>query len=852
MPPHPSPALPVIARGALATAAAALAACLAALGGAASVSATPLQYDCGPAHSAVWPGCTRLTPADLAAPAAASAPAPLSAAGWLRREGLSAHTRLHREPVANASRGTTEPPPIWTNAITQDAILGTAPNTLLLPAAPGEYDLFLLCGTSDPAHRNQYFDFTVQVGPHARRVQIEGCYQFRPVRFHVTHPGGPLALVFTPRSKWVLNAVLAWTAADAEAVHREVLTPLAEATWRLPPDEWARWQLEPEPASGPAPACTPAERARGFRVWSRAPFAPVYPHTAPRSDELDPTLRVFAPAGERTVTNVIVTPLADLVGARLTVSALGPIPASAVEVRRVRYGRARPNYTTLHRYRIVPDILERVPGAGGAAGETATGPSVAGRPAAGRAAVAAPGTRDAATPFRADDATGFFPEAATAIDAAVAAPGLALPAEENTRFWLTLHVPAGTPAGHYAGHVTFATAAGATATVPLQVRVLPLQLEDDPSKSFAIYYRHPYDQAARAPDAVSRDYFRRKAELEHADLVAHGTRAVVLSCWSRPADAQGNFSFDWELLAAKFDLWRRHGFVGPAVMGIPTEGVYEKHVHARYGSHLRGVQVPPPAFAAEITALVRTIEAERQRRGWPEFLYYPVDEPSTDPTAVRFMATVLAAVQAAGVRTYVTADPTHDAFAPLRPHVDVWCTQPFAPTREEVLADGRAEYWCYPNHINGENDHTPTAGARMTYGFGFWRAGFRALIPWIYQSSTGDPYNYLDGATMDFFNRSEPDGTPLPVALWEAYREGWTDYRYLYTLERRLDAARRDPRPSVRAAAEQAAATRATVWEAIRVQPKYQHDDLWPAAAFDVYRWLIAEQILALDAALRR
>ena len=74
----------------------------------------------------------------------------------------------------------------------------------------------------------------------------------------------------------------------------------------------------------------------------------------------------------------------------------------------------------------------------------------------------------------------------------------------------------------------------------------------------------------------------------------------------------------------------------------------------------------------------------------------------------------------------------------------------------------------------------------MTWGFGFWKSGFRTLIPWIYQSSNGDPWNYLDGTSMDFFNRSTPDGEPIPVAMWEAYREGIDDGRYLYTLERLL------------------------------------------------------------------
>jgi hypothetical protein len=327
----------------------------------------------------------------------------------------------------------------------------------------------------------------------------------------------------------------------------------------------------------------------------------------------------------------------------------------------------------------------------------------------------------------------------------------------------------------------------------------------------------------------------------------------VLSAWSPPADAQGRFQFRWELLEEKLALWKKHGFRGPIVMSFNTDGVYRKHMRESYGSHLRGVKEPPEEFGRELTALVRAIEAERQKRGWPEFLYYPVDEPSTEPAAVNFMVTVLKACKAAGVRTYVTADPTHEQFEPLRPWVDVWCTQPFAPDRETVLADMRArrvEYWCYPNHVNGENDHTPVAGARMTYGFGFWRSGFVTLIPWIYSWRIGDPFNYLDGSSMDFFNRHAPDGTPMPVALWEAYREGYDDYRYVFTLEQLIAAARRSGKPAANQAAESAARELKFVWDSIRVQTKYKHDGLWAPAEFDVYRWLIAQQILAVQAAL--
>jgi hypothetical protein len=160
------------------------------------------------------------------------------------------------------------------------------------------------------------------------------------------------------------------------------------------------------------------------------------------------------------------------------------------------------------------------------------------------------------------------------------------------------------------------------------------------------------------------------------------------------------------------------------------------------------------------------------------------------------------------------------------------------------------EYWCYPNHVNGENDHTPVAGARMTYGFGFWHSGFKTLIPWIYSYDEGDPFNYLDGYYMDFFNRHEPDGTPIPVAMWEAYREGYDDYRYVYTLESLIAEAKRGGKPAAVRAATEAEKELSGVWDAIRVQPKYKYDGLWSPAEFDAYRWLVARQILSLQEAL--
>ncbi len=745
-------------------------------------------FDLGAADSALREGFTRVTPETIYSDDRGF--------GWRTDEGLTARVRAWTGEVENASRGTTEPPPIYTNAITEDVIMGDNEGEFVARVPPGRYWVYTLSGVSERMS-SQHFDFTVGVGEAEARVQIEGGYRYEKRLLETAAEGGQITVRFVPRNLWLANAILIWPVSEDAKVRQEIIEPLERETFLLPPEEWAKWSEEPHVDDAPFPDIPAADERRGYLIHRRHYLEPVYPNTVPLAHTLNPSLRAFASPGEYEPLTFTVYPLRELKAIRVEVSDLrsrgNVIPAEQIDVRRVRYMLARPNYRVLHTYREVPDVLEH-------------------------------------------------------FDA------LDLAAKVNQRFWLTVHVPEDAAPGTYTGEAKFVVPGVEATRVPITLRVLPIRLREDPDKIYGIYYRHPYDRMASAPDEVSREYFRRKAELEHADMLAHGTRNVTLSAWCPPADEDGNFAFNFDLLAEKLSLWRKYDFKPPIVMGINTGGVYRKHMGESYGSHLRTVKDPPQAFCDELTAMVKTLEAERKQRGWPEFLYYPIDEPGRSEEAVQFMIKVLKAVKAAGVKSYLTADPTHEAFQPFRPYVDVWCTQPFDPDRETILADTRergAQYWCYPNHVAGENDHTPVAGARMTYGFGFWRSGFRTLIPWIYQANIGDPFNYLDGSAMDFMNRSGPDGTPIPVTLWEAYREGYDDYRYIYTLEQLIAEAANAGQPRAKGAAKRAEEELRSVWDAIEVQTKYKYDDLWAPEEFDVYRWVVASQILELQQAMK-
>ena len=755
------------------------------------VQAKVYRFDMGTEASELRPGFARVT--------AKSRYTPQAGFGWRETDGLKEHYRHYsREWEVNESRGRTQPPPIYTNEVTCDAVISKRPATFLVDLEPGLYTVYLLSGLSAGSSR-EYHWFDIAAGEAKATAKIPGPYIFERSVLRVKTDGEPLAVDLAPQTDWMLAALLVFPTAEESRIRAEFLDALEKEIYFLPPDVAQQWNETFHEDSRPLPPFEESDRRRGYALFARHWSEVIYPNTVPRQSELSPRLEIFASPGEYEPVTFTVHPLKDLSGIRVTAGELrsenGVIAADHVEVRYVRYMLVRPNYSTFFSYHVAPDVLVR----------------------------------------------------RESVDAK---------AGENQRFWITVKVPDNAEPGMYQGRLQVAAGGAAASEVPLKLRVLPIRLQKDPEHIYGMYYRDPLSLLSDDNTPQANDYFRRKAEMERKDMVEHGMNSHISGVSGLSRGDRGNWTMDGEETDRRIAFDRKYGLADkPLVVQFPVGWWYSKLVDPKgTGSHLRLVRPDvPQSFFDEVTKMVQAIEQTRQKYGWPEFLYYPIDEPSTNPDSVRFMVGVLKACkQVPGVRTYVTADPTHEQFEPMWPYVDVWCCQPFVwdhETIERLSKEKNVEFWCYPNHISGENDHTPVRGARMTWGFGLWRSGFKTLIPWIYQSDVSDPWNYLDGTAMDFVNRSTPEGEPIPVTLWEAYREGIDDGRYLYTLKQLCE---RGKRQGGRAAelAESAGEELAFIWDSIRVQEKYKYDDLWSGADFDAYRWLLASKILELQEAI--
>ena len=746
-----------------------------------AANANPCIFDFGTKDSPLYPGAVRITEAGG------------EKAKWCFDGAKSSVNPVTREWNENKSSGRKTPPQVYLNALTCDYVISGAKLELTLQnLTAGDYRLLLLCGRAG-GRSEQVWDITAHAGTNSVSATFAGPYELRTLQLNATATEDGLSIGFQSRSRWLVNAIIAVPVSEWNNSPKNLIEPLLAECMTLPPEEMAKWKETPRFDATPEPKWTETQKKEGIAVYTRPWVEPVWPNHFPRQHELDAPVRAFVSQGEYEPLTFTLYPLRDFHNADIRVDEdlvcttggkQARFDAANIDVRFVRYMNVRPNYNTYYTFYRAPDVL---------------------------------------VPWRSQP----------------------LKKGENLCLWLTVHVGFGQPAGLYTGQLSVA-ADHVHLRIPLFLRVLPIMLQKDQSLIYGQYYHHPFRNIDNAPDDFSRSWWQHKAEAEHVDMREHGQNTVVLSLGGYWKENRWVYAFD--RLQREIDLARSVGFDKPLVCSFPCGALYDKYMKAGMGSHLSQIRMPPDAFFEELTKMVQSIEKEARRRQWPELLYYPVDEPSTSPESVTFMTRVMAAIKKVPkVRTYITADPEHEQFVSLRPFVDIWCCQPFSLGRAAIMADMKArgvEYWCYPNHISGENDHTPTTGARMTYGFGFWQSGYRCLIPWIYQSIGGDQWNYLDSSSSDFFNRTDDDGAPIPVMLWEAYREGIDDHRYVTTLENAISLA---AETGHREAAAKARATLDQILAAMDVQTKYKDEGLWSAATFDAWRWAVAEQILVLQ-----
>jgi glycosyl hydrolase family 123 len=544
------------------------------------------------------------------------------------------------------------------------------------------------------------------------------------------------------------------------------------------------------------PKLTETEKKRGYIIFHRPITEVVYPNTIPKSFERTDSLKSFAARGEFETLSFALYPLRELKKFTVRLSELkngdSIISEENIDIRLVAYWNIRyPDYRKIcHTYRRVPELLEKV-------------------------------------------------------------TSYTSPAKECQRYWINIKVPDDCKPGVYSGEIKLCDDLHTQSiTIPVKMKIFDFTLKKDPNKSFSAYAKDMHRQVHWAETDEEIRFWEKAADNSYKAMTEYGIDTPpILPVHYDDKNDKLYFHCD----GAAIDKMKKHGIVGPVpcIFGWLLEPLYMKHYNESNLKKLDMSKIPDEKFFLHISRLIREFETLRKKRGWPELIYNPVDEPSAKERA--FAVKVFKAVKNTGARTYITKNPTTHlvvtkAFAPF---VDIWCSQPYAVPYEQIKESGK-EYWSYPNHIANENrdPKVMTKGGRMTYGLGFWKSGYSKLIPWTWhwvnkRKPMSIEYLVPNKQTTSG-NKINKNGEFVPATYWTCFREGIDDGRYIYTLQTAIIQREGTRNKECLNAIDNANLLLKAIWGSFNHQAMYLYNNSLSSFSLNAIRWKVALAIQEL------
>jgi len=307
-----------------------------------------------------------------------------------------------------------------------------------------------------------------------------------------------------------------------------------------------------------------------------------------------------------------------------------------------------------------------------------------------------------------------------------------IPAHQSRQFWLTVHVPAGSPPGEYRGELVLR--GDNEMRLPVSLEVLPIELL--PAEGYYSIYHRSQSNDPEADLYVTAE--RYLAELQ--DHERHGLNAVTL---------YGGFS--------TLEMARQAGLKKPPCL----------------------MKWPDGFTAAEEVAAAR-------KMGFEDLYYYGVDEPHT-PAQIERCVNEVKRRQAMGLHM-LTAINSKPAYQATRDFIDrpVYSIYVFGgPNNAEVMYVREKGFRPISYWLAGTTYPLPYRALTGLYNKA---CGYLGSSPWAYQHFPDDRL-YDPDVPEQKVTYPDQFGQPIPTLAWEAHRAGIDDVRYLEALDRAMAAA---------------------------------------------------------------
>ncbi|MFH1070808.1 MAG: hypothetical protein V1794_14420, partial [Candidatus Glassbacteria bacterium] len=354
-----------------------------------------------------------------------------------------------------------------------------------------------------------------------------------------------------------------------------------------------------------------------------------------------------------------------------------------------------------------------------------------------------------------------------------------IPISCTTRFWLTLHADSSLAPGTYKGVISIRPELEPATDIPLSVEILPIKLEPRPDITYSMFMTYEFfELESKDLTAEQKRKVYRDGVTVFRDFIDHGLNSV---------DVSSPYFFQWnrdgspriEHLKGMIRGAREAGFTGPVYW------YFAHYLQAAKSQHPGSILLyDSGVHTRRARSLVETaLQLNRELGGLPLY-FVPIDEPRIARRQEIALELFAAIKKVPGTTILASTDIGGDLLDIQNDGGGL--LKRLGPGEKERKAERKV--WQY---VNEAVQSFNPAYSRYIYGYYTWRQDLDGMNSWGFntaENSRGHPYEELDHPGSDENLAYPHPGGPLPTPNWEAVREGIDDVRYVYQLEKLIEA----------------------------------------------------------------
>ena len=354
------------------------------------------------------------------------------------------------------------------------------------------------------------------------------------------------------------------------------------------------------------------------------------------------------------------------------------------------------------------------------------------------------------------------------------------------QFYITVRVPDDASAGIYKTIITGKATTGPPFAMQVELEVLPFDLAPTPY-AYSFYYRSYLRSDEMKKKQGIHSWFKtaRQMEAELVNMAEHGCNTLNLYDGSPKRTENG---WDFTDLDVRLAMAKRAGLTRTPFTWLGHSQAYTPSPGHPTAPHTE------KETADRLKKFITAVHLFCDSKGYPRPALYGYDEASGEQ--LRLLKQGYKAITDAG--GLVTAACYGNYFDEIGKALTLPIVFGGAQTRKgrlSIRASQRLGYECWIYNTPATNLPASASVYRRRYGLAMWRNGENGAAPWEFcgmpRKRNGTAYD--NSSTDPIFAVAYPtwNGKPIDTIIYEAYREGVYDTRYMATLQNRLKTAKR-------------------------------------------------------------